>query len=513
MVYDIAHLTFLNNPLTYQAGADEVCVHIPANVSSEEELITILRESLGFPEYCAISWWNTLEEVLRDWSDWSTTPRRVVILHSDLPLVRSGKNEWFSLQGYLQVLIRSITLLQEKNAAGIGPTGQRELVAIFPSQRSEELQTVLTHPPAWRITIGFQNYDVGSIFDPSWSSILQYLNNLDGLTAEICTLSREDLGYMTVHYQKGIQAYTVDYRSLDNEVWMMASTEEHPSVSPIVSFALAADILEIFFTSDQRSSSVHWSIIPLEDQFEMEVTRERSYYRSDEEARLELNGSMARSTMAEGVYEAVTNGEAAFSLEYWQGVLAQPNVLLSQRLTALCIIGFSALPEAPTLLRPFLYSQVKQERWVSARFCGMWGDEEALPVLLSMLTDELPLQKDEGEGVYDAWYDNWRVYAPQLLRKWQTPEIGEHLRQSLTLWVQAESSFDPEFDVWLGYEKAVCYELGYRGDLSTLAVLPLEGEHKKELLFQMEQGYKVKHKQMTDREEYLFLRYHTEPIR
>lgn len=510
MEYDIARLTFLDDPMTYQADADEICAHVPGSVSSEGELVAILRESLGFPEYCAISWWNTLEEVLRYWNDWSTAPRRVVILHDNLPFVQSSKDGWFSLQIYLQILIQSITLLQEKNATEIDPMRQRELVAIFPSLMSEELQAILTHPPAWRVAIGFYNYDIDSAFDPSILVVLEYLNKLDGLTAEICTLSRKDVGYITVHYHRSSKTYAVDYQSPDNAIWMAASIEENSSLPSAIPLTLASQILETFFTSSQRSSSVHWSVV---DQFKLEAAYERSYFHNAEEACLKLKGGMTRSIIADGVYDAIGNREPAFSLEYWQSVLALSDAPLSQRLAALCIVGLSDLPNASALLRPFLHSSIKQERWVGARFLGVQQDEQALPILLSMLTDELPLQKSEGEAVYDAWYDSWRIYAPQLLRKWPTPEINERLRQSLALWVQAEPSFDPEFDVWLGYEKAVCYELGYQGDLSALAGLPLEGEHRKELTVQIERGYKVKQLHMTPDEEYRYLRYREMPKR
>src|SRR5207302_1344501 len=160
------------------------------------------------------------------------------------------------------------------------------------------------------------------------------------------------------------------------------------------------------------------------------------------------------STIGEGIQEAVHGEAHAFSLQYWQDVLAQPDVPLSRRLAALCVVGFSDLPEAPALLRPFLHSPVKQERWVSARFLGMWQDEESLPILLSMLTDELPMTAQESNNY---WYESWRWYAPRLLRKWQTPEVGTQLRNSLAVWSQAESQFDPDIDIWKLHEEKVCY--------------------------------------------------------
>jgi hypothetical protein len=510
MEYDITRLTFLPDPLTYQAQTDEICVRVPVGVSSTEDLLTILREGLGFPNYQAISWSNTLEEVLRSWDDWSTRPRRVTIIHSDLPFVRSSKDGWFNLQIYLQVLIQSIIFLQEKDADA---TERRELVAIFPARMAEELQTILNHPSAWTVTLGFRDVDIKSAFDPDWSIISQDLRELNGVTAEVCTLAREDAGYMMVYYQKDAQAYSVEYRSQDNEVWLVASAEEQFALPPVLSFDLASHIVETFFTSSQRSSSVYWHAIPLEDQFELEVMRERSSYRNAEEALLELYVGMARVTIEEGVYEAIERGDEGFSVAYWKDVLERHNASPSQRLTALCVVGLSDLPEASALLRPFLRSSVKRERWASARFLGVSMDEEALPILLQMLTDELPLKKNEENAGYDPWYDNWRLYAPRLLRKWQRPEIDERLRQALAVWVQAESQFDPEFDTWLKCEKEICYELGCRGDFSALRDVSLEDERKRELQAQIERGYKVKQLQMTAEEEYNYLRYGKVPKR
>ena len=88
---DINRLMFLDDPTMYQAQADEVCAYVPAGLSTAEDLIDILKEGLGLPEYCGHNW-NALSDVLRYWGDWRTTPRRVVILHNDLPFLHMGKN-------------------------------------------------------------------------------------------------------------------------------------------------------------------------------------------------------------------------------------------------------------------------------------------------------------------------------------------------------------------------------------------------------------------------------------
>jgi hypothetical protein len=288
---------------------------------------------------------------------------------------------------------------------------------------------------------------------------------------------------------------------------MLASQKDHSQgPSSGVSFELASHILETFFLHGERSSSVHWSILSFQDHNKLEDAYKLWYYRNEEEILLESTSGMAIDTIRQGLEQAGYNKEPAFSLKYWQEILIQPDALLLNRLTALCIIGFSMLPEATELLRPFLHSPVKQERWASARFLGMQQDEEALPILLSMLTDELPITGHKsGPGLDDYWYDYWRFYALRLLRKWQNPEVEKRLRESLAVWLQAEPQFDQDIATWRDYEQKLCYELGYRADLTALDNLSLEEERRQELLLQMERGYKVMRKNMTSQEEYEYL--------
>ncbi len=513
MEYDLTFLTFMDDPSTYQTHADEICVRVPVNSSSAEELINFLKGNLAVPAYCGNSW-GALHDVLRYWGDWQTVPPgRVVLLHNGMPISQSERLGWLDLKIYLEILIDSIKVIQERNAADTTATNPKELLAIFPTQVYEELQAVLAHRPPWYATLGFtEDQYLTTEFEPEWSTILHYLQHLDGLTAEACTLSRQDLGMMTVQYNKHVDAYYLGYRAPDSNGEMIASlaetpsVEEDPSMFQGLSFALTSQVVETFFTTGERSPKVHWTTLSRNT----EMLRRRWYERNDEEALLELDGSMKYETLLPGMQEAVFSGKPAFSLQYWQHVLIQPDAPLSQHLTALCIIGLSDLPEAPTLLRPFLHSQVKQERWVSARFCGMWGDEEALPILLSMLTDELPLVAQQAN---EYWYEGWRGYAPRLLRKWQTEEVGEQLRNSLALWLQTEPQFDQDIDIWKMYEEKVSYELGYREDFAALTNVHLRGEQRQELIAQMERGYKVKRLHMTSEEEYRYLRYRTEPER
>jgi hypothetical protein len=356
--------------------------------------------------------------------------------------------------------------------------------------------------------LDYSEYPIADEFAPFWESVHQYLTYLDGLTAEDCTLSREDIGSMTITYNKHDKSYWITYQAPGQQELMLGSQEHSPSLpSSGVPFALASQVLETFFVHGERSSTVYWHELSHEDQHTLSRMYRSWYYRNQEEFFLEATGRWAFETIGEGLVEAVYHGEPAFSLAYWQESLSLPNTPLLRRLTALCLISFSNLPETAELLRPFLYSSVKQERWVSARFFGMERDEDALPILLSMLTDELPIVgRTSGEGLDDHWYDGWRYYALRLLRKWQTPEVEKRLQDSLAVWVQAEPQFDQDIDSWKDYEKEVCYELGYRGALTALANLPMEDQHKHELLTALEQGYEVKQKHMTPEEEYKYFR-------
>jgi hypothetical protein len=502
------NLTFLTEPMKYQPEAHELCSFIPAGITSTEELADRLEEDLGRPDYRVMNWAQTLRDVLRFWDDWEVTPQRVILLHQDLPLLHESKDGWYLLQIYLEVLLDCMDFLQGKNATQTDPSQQRELVVIFPSHLYKEVHAVLYHPPTWDITIGFPDYPISGERDVTWPVILRYLHMLNGLTAHVCTLSREDVGDMDVYYQRESDTYFIEYHQAGQNRWdgKFGSIEEEPSISSGLSFALIVSLLETFFTHGEPDSSVYWldlSRVSLDD---LDVRHGEPSYRNEEEGPLEIYIDTIRETIQNGIRESVNeDGEKAFSLEYWSDVLTQKKSSLSRNLTALCLIGISGLREAPALLRPFLQSKEKRERWMSARFSGRWHEEAALPVLLNMLTDELPIKHDDGR-VYDPWYEEWRADVPHLLRFWQTAEVQNRLHQALTIWVQLEPLFDPEYDLWKWCELEICYELGYREDLTALTGLELEEEHRDELLTAMKRGYKVRRERMTPREEYAYLK-------
>ena len=525
MGVDLTGLTFLADPMTYQGQPDELCLSVPAGISSPDELLHFLQENLGLPLFTETIW-AALHDPLVDWSLWALEPlpRRLVLIHSDIPLLGSGKRWWIAsdvpllasekalwdeLGGYLAELIHSHAVLQSHREHEPDLLKQHELVAIFPESTREEMQAILTRPPDWEVGIGFANYDdlYLSEFDPSESEIESHLTMLNGVTAQVCTLSRKDLGIITVQYLKEMDAYCVRYKSADEKVSLVASPKPDLGVLPTVSLAQASHILETFFRSGEVTEPPLWLAIEGETHYELRMKLKRLYYWSDEEALLEQSYDSTREMIGKGVLTA----GGAFSLDYWKGVLSQLESSLTLRLAAICVMGRSQWPEAPSLLRPFLHSPIKQERWVSARFLGVWHEEEALPILLSMLTDELPLMTRKDESEYEGlWYDYWRRYAPRLLRSWEDASVTDRLREALGVWIQAEPRFnhtlDDYFHDWLDHEKRLCYELGYREDFTALAGLELEDEHRDELLTAMKQGYHVKQKRMTASEEYNYLK-------
>lgn len=127
---DLIHLTFVDDPLAYQAQADEICVRIPANVSPED-LINILTTNLGLPAHGGTNWY-ALRDALCYWDNWKTTPQSVALVHTDVPFEQSSERLWYiDLEGYVGALSESIAVLEARNSRTTDPLKQRKLVALF----------------------------------------------------------------------------------------------------------------------------------------------------------------------------------------------------------------------------------------------------------------------------------------------------------------------------------------------------------------------------------------------
>jgi hypothetical protein len=145
--YDIARLTFLDDPLAYQPAADEISIHMPGNITSPKELIDLLTEKLELLLSEEKSW-MALGNILSSWDEWRTTPKRVILLHDALPFLQEDEQGWKQLKLYLTILIRSIDKIQEKNATRAKFEGNRELVAIFPTQMEQKLRSIFVRSAA-----------------------------------------------------------------------------------------------------------------------------------------------------------------------------------------------------------------------------------------------------------------------------------------------------------------------------------------------------------------------------
>ncbi len=542
MEADINRLLFLDNPQAHQAQDGEVCVHVPDGISSVEELVTVLKDGLGFPEEVQESWY-ALRDALCNWDMWTDIPQRMVILHTDLPLLHSDRLWWLNVQGYLHALLESIAMFEARKALESDPSKHKELVVIFPSQVYDELYAVLTRPPDWHVSLGFAGYDqpVAYEIDPSWSLIQEYISHLEGPMAEVCSLWREGVGSLVAQYLRHLNAYCLQYTEPAGSIIpFFASEQEQPaSWPPTLSLAQVEQSFHQFFTQEKLSERLHWIREP--EGHTTGWALRLAHFRGPEEALLDQivpHDGPIRDVVAQGMREALQEEQAAFDLAYWQQLLKQPAAPLSLRLAAICIVGRSDLPNPADLLRPLLKSSVKQERWVSARFCGLWKDEEALPVLVSMLTDELPFERLEAEGStlkeqYEKerqykwwWYDTWRWYAPYLLRPWQIPEVNEQLRQALVIWVKEEpllryEDLVPEEEqdgawqtnlIGISFAAQLCFELGYRGEIVALDELSLGKRYKHDLQLAMQNGVRTRQHSKTALEEYQYRLRKLEPL-
>jgi RNAse (barnase) inhibitor barstar len=107
---------------------DGLIAHVPAGISSVDELYDALTEALHLPGYFGRNW-DALDEVLGDLS-W-LAPRRVVIVHADLPDLPVEQ-----LTMYLDVLRTAVDEWTRR-------PGSHELVAAFPEVEQLAIRRLL----------------------------------------------------------------------------------------------------------------------------------------------------------------------------------------------------------------------------------------------------------------------------------------------------------------------------------------------------------------------------------
>jgi RNAse (barnase) inhibitor barstar len=119
-------------PFVFYESADSLgdgmFAHVRAGIASTDELYDVLSEALHLPNYFGRNW-DALDEVLGDLS-W-IAPRRVVIVHADLPELPADQ-----LRVYLDVLR---TAVEE----WIRRPGAHDLVVAFPEVEQLAIRRLL----------------------------------------------------------------------------------------------------------------------------------------------------------------------------------------------------------------------------------------------------------------------------------------------------------------------------------------------------------------------------------
>lgn len=104
------------------------------------------------------------------------------------------------------------------------------------------------------------------------------------------------------------------------------------------------------------------------------------------------------------------------------------------RAIAIFALGYSDMPEVPTLLLPFLSSPYRQERWASAVCLEQMQEEQAFPVLKHILLEEvfdLPSTSEMHLDEEIRWYEGQRGRVALQLAQWNDHSMVPLLRQAL----------------------------------------------------------------------------------
>jgi hypothetical protein len=166
------------------------------------------------------------------------------------------------------------------------------------------------------------------------------------------------------------------------------------------------------------------------------------------------------------------------------------------RLLAICVLGESNLPQARTLLLPFLQSVHPHERWLSALYLGRKKEKLALPVLITMLTEYLP--SEEFPTPEDMMrFDELRGSVVSTLLLWKDASLVAAFRHALATSVKAEQ-YLPDHPVqrriillnWYGYQDGLSYALGRKGAFGALLGIPFSSSRQRIAMFKMVMGYK-----------------------
>jgi hypothetical protein len=149
------------------------------------------------------------------------------------------------------------------------------------------------------------------------------------------------------------------------------------------------------------------------------------------------------------------------------------------RILAIFAIGFTRSPWTRELLLPFLHSAVPIEQCASALCLGKMREEQALPVLVSMLTEFFPPKEWPSFEGDDLWfYNGCRLEALLILAEWARPEIVPALLDALQAFRHLEQLIPEQHTIprryWRWCQGRVMYALGWLGRFDVLTTLRAE---------------------------------------
>jgi hypothetical protein len=161
-----------------------------------------------------------------------------------------------------------------------------------------------------------------------------------------------------------------------------------------------------------------------------------------------------------------------------------------ETLFAIFALGYLGATPAREHLLPFLESAQATERWASAISLGTLREERALPVLTTLLTENVLAQQRLDWEQRIIWqqtgwrYDAWLYDVIRILGAWGNPDLAPYLRHALEeirRLVEREPPHDArkgilqfdtiEKDSWKGLENDIVFALGQLGACGALSGL------------------------------------------
>lgn len=169
-----------------------------------------------------------------------------------------------------------------------------------------------------------------------------------------------------------------------------------------------------------------------------------------------------------------------------------------EKLIAIFALGSLNPPDVQEMLAPLLQSAVRIERWASAIALGRLHDEQALPVLRTILQYEalLPIMEDLTDE--SMCYIGYRDIIVSLLANWgdsgSIPILHAALKAAWgwELQVLANPPSYAKFNLvpfWQTYQYTLAYALGQLGVYGGLTDIPFSDSRRRILMIYMALGH------------------------